>query len=1209
MSAPSSFVYPRFDLHERRRSLPLLRAMQERVLVCDGAMGTMIQNADLSVDDFEGNDGCNELLVRTRPDIIRDIHAAYYAAGADCVETNTFGGARLVLNEFDLGHEAYALNRTAAALAREVAQQFSTPERPRFVLGSVGPTTRLVSLGHITFDALLADYEEQIGGLIDGGADGILIETCQDVLQVKCATIAANRAAQKRGVAVPILVQVTVETTGTMLVGTDIAGALVVIESLPIDVIGLNCATGPDLMVEHVKHLGRHSTRLVSVQPNAGLPQNVDGRAVYHLTPAELAKAHQRFAGEFGVSLVGGCCGTTPEHIAAIAAAVAGITPAPRPTAFQPQLASLYSAVALDQDSGPLLVGERTNANGSLKFKELLLTGDYDGMAELAKEQQAEGAHVLDVCVAYVGRDEVYDMTEALRRIVPAVSMPIMIDTTQLDVLEAALKMIGGRPIINSINLEDGEGRFDKVAYLAREYGAALVALTIDEVGMAKDAAGKLACAQRMRDLLVDRHGMLEADIIFDPLTFTIAQGEEDSRKLGLETLAGIRLIDAEIPAARTILGLSNISFGLKPYLRQVLNSVYLSEAREHGLDAAILNSKKIIPTHKLSEDDLRITRDLIHDRRADDYDPLFVFIDRFAGATKVDMSGPDEATLPLAERLKKRIVDGNKIGFDLLLDEALQHHPALDIINLFLLDGMRVVGELFGSGKMQLPFVLQSAETMKAAVRHLEPHMERTEGSRKGCMVLATVKGDVHDIGKNLVDIILSNNGYQVVNLGIKQPLDAILAAAREHKPDVIGMSGLLVKSTVIMKENLESMRELGITMPVICGGAALNRGYVDHNLQSAYSGVDDKQPPADADADADAAPSPAPDAASPASPAQPAPPRARVFYAKDAFEGLALMDELCGHVAPDKITLTGPKPRKAYRHTTQEEQAAHLKKAIETYVKNDVKPASRVPTPPFWGARVVGPEELQLGEIFRYVNKKALFTGQWQYRRGRLSEAEYNDLIEGTVEPKFRMWCERIIADDMLHPRVVYGYFPCQSDHNELIIHDPEDRSPPLRIAFPRQLEKGRLCIADFFRSVQSGERDVIALSCVTMSEVATRLSAEMFAADRFDDYLHFYGLGVEGAEALAELWHKRVRRELNIAQDDATDIRDLFKQHYQGSRYSFGYPACPRLEDQVPLVKLLGTERIGVSLTEEGFQLVPEQSTSAIVVHHPDAKYFNI
>lgn len=1194
MSASSLVPIPRFDLLERRRTLPLLRAMQERVLVCDGAMGTMIQARNLTIDDYGGHDGCPEVLARTRPDVLKEIHAEYFTAGADCVETNTFGGMPLVLGEFDLAHEAYDLNRRAAELAKEVAREFSTPERPRFVLGSVGPGTRLVSLGHIGFDDLLENISVQVSGLVDGGVDGILIETCQDVLQVKCAVLATSRVLRERGVELPVIVQVTVETTGTLLVGTDVAGALVMLESLPVDVVGLNCATGPDLMVEHVRHLGAHATRMVSVQPNAGLPQNVDGRAVYHLTPAELAKAHRRFAEEFGASLVGGCCGTTPAHIQAIAEAVRGLVPRPRPTAFTPQLASLYGATPLDQDSGPLLVGERTNANGSLKFRELLLAEDWDGIAELAKEQAAEGAHVLDVCVAYVGRDEVRDMTLALRKIVPAVPIPIMIDTTQLDVLEAALKVIGGRPIINSINLEDGEEKFDKIARLAREYGAALVALTIDEVGMAKDAAAKLAVAQRIRDLAVERHGLVEADLVFDPLTFTIAQGEEDSRKLGLETLEGIRLIDRQIPAARTILGLSNISFGLKPYPRQILNSVYLAEAREHGLDAAILNAKKIIPTHKLGEDDLKVTRDLIYDRRAEGYDPLFAFIDRFAGAAKIDSGAAEETALPLEEKIKKRIVDGNKVGFDVVLDEALEKYPPLEIINNILLEGMKVVGELFGAGKMQLPFVLQSAEAMKTAVKHLEPYMSKSAGPSKGVMVLATVKGDVHDIGKNLVDIILTNNGYTVVNLGIKQSIDAILAAVAEHRPQVVGMSGLLVKSTVIMRDNLEHMREKGHAIPVICGGAALTRGYVEHNLQNTYSGRDE-------------------DLATAATPEQRQAkedrPRARVFYAKDAFEGLGLMDELCGHVPPDRISLTAPKRIKAYRQTTQEEWEAHLRKAMDTYVKSEVTPAARVPKPPFYGARVVGPEELQLGEIFRYVNKKALYVGQWQYRRGKLSEAEYTELIEKTVDPKFRMWCERAIADEMLQPRVVYGYYPCQSDHNDLLIYDPDDRAPPVKITFPRQLDKGRLCIADFFRSVRSGERDVIALTCVTMGAVATENCQEMFAANRYDDYLHFYGLGVEGAEALAELWHKRVRRELDIAQDDSTDIGELFKQHYQGSRYSFGYPACPRLEDQVHLCRLLRTEQIGVTLTEEGFQLVPEQSTSALIVHHPDAKYFNI
>ena len=1186
---------PLFDRLGRRRRLPLLRAMEERVLVCDGAMGTMIQGFSLGADDFAGNEGCNEILVATRPDVIRSIHAAYFEAGADCVETNTFGATRLVLGEYGLGDRAYELNRAAAGLAREVAGRYA--DRPRFVLGSVGPTTRLVSLGHIAFDDLLRDFEEQIAGLCDGGVDGVLIETAQDILQVKCAVLAATRVSARAGRELPLLVQVTMETTGTMLVGTDVAAAVATLEALPVDVIGLNCATGPDLMVEHVRFLGQTTTRLVAVQPNAGLPENVGGRAVYHLTPRELAGYHRRFAGEFGASLVGGCCGTTPAHTAAIAEAVRGLAPRPRPERYAPHLASLYSACPMDQDSGPLLVGERTNANGSLKFRELLLAEDWDGIVELAKEQAAEGAHVLDVCVAYVGRDEVRDMTEVLRRVVGAVPIPIMIDTTQVDVLEAALKLIGGRPIVNSINLEDGEDKFDRIAALARDYGAALVALTIDEGGMAKDAAHKEAVARRIRDLATQRHGLAEADLVFDPLTFTIAQGEEESRRLGLETLDGIARIRAACPEARTILGLSNISFGLKPYPRQILNSVYLAEARERGLDAAILNAKKIIPTHKLSDADLEVTRDLIYDRRRPGYDPLFAFIERFAGATRISGAAVDEAVLPLPERIKRRIVDGNRVGLEALLDEALAEHPALEIINRFLLDGMRVVGELFGAGKMQLPFVLQSAETMKAAVRHLEPHLARAAGPAKGCMVLATVKGDVHDIGKNLVDIILSNNGYKVVNLGIKQPIEAILAAAEAHKPDVIGMSGLLVKSTVVMKENLERMRELGWRLPVICGGAALTRGYVDHDLQAAYAGA-----------------APRPEEEEPQRQAPDARPPSQVFYAKDAFEGLALMDELCGHVPAEGQRLTAPRRRRAYRQTTQEEWEAQLQRAMTTYVRSGVPRAARIPRPPFWGARVVSDQELSLGEIFRYINKKALFVGQWQYRRGTLSESEYQALLAGEAEVKFRRWCERAIADKMLAPRAVYGYFPCNADHNELLIFDPASAGEAglgeviARITFPRQLDKRRLCIADYFRSVRSGERDVLALSCVTMGAVATEICQEMFASDRYDDYLHFYGLGVEAAEALAELWHKRIRRELDIAHLDSTDIQGLFKQHYQGSRYSFGYPACPRLEDQQVLFGLLRPERIGVSLTE-GFQLVPEQSTSAIVVHHEAAKYFNI
>ncbi len=1184
----------RFDLEARRRSIPLLRCLAEKVLVVDGGMGTMIQNRELTAADFADKDGCNELLVLSRPDVIQSIHQAYLDAGADCIETNTFGATRMVLAEYDEGHRAYDINKAAAVLARGVADGCSSAVRPRFVLGAVGPTTRLISLGHISFDDLSANYLEQIQGLVDGGADAILIETCQDILQVKCAVIAANRVIRASGRQLPIIVQVTIETTGTMLVGSDIAAALATMESLPIDIVGLNCATGPDLMVEHVRHLGRHATRYVSVQPNAGLPSNIGGHAHYHLTPAELANYHRRFVREFNVAMVGGCCGTTPEHVAAVAEAVRGHVPPARPSSFPAQLASLYNAVSLDQDSGPLLVGERTNSNGSKKFRELLLAEQWDGIVELAREQVGEGAHVLDVCVAYVGRNEVRDMTEVLKRLATAVSIPIMIDTTQVDVLEAALKLLGGRPIINSINLEDGEDKFDKIAALASEFGAALVALTIDETGMAKDAASKLQVAKRMRDLAVERHGLKERDLVFDPLTFTIAQGEEDSRKLGMATLEGIRLIDEGLPEARTILGLSNISFGLDPYPRQILNSVYLTEARQHGLDAAILNAKKIIPIHRLGEDELGVTRDLIYDRRAEGYDPLFVFMDRFAGTKRSEQEEDQEHTLALAERIKRRIVDGKKVGIETLLDEALQLHPALDIINKFLLDGMRVVGELFGAGKMQLPFVLQSAEAMKAAVRHLEPHLEKSGGPQKGCMVLATVKGDVHDIGKNLVDIILSNNGYKVVNLGIKQPIDSILAAAAEHSPEVIGLSGLLVKSTAIMKENLTYMHEKGYDIPVICGGAALTRGYVEHDLQNAYAGADDDPP------DGNTAEAP-PRLGSPRL-------KARVFYAKDAFEGLGLMDELCGHVPVERRLLTSAKRRPSYRHVTREEYEERLDRAVNTYVRSGVRPEDKIPQPPFWGSRVVDERELDLAEIFRYVNKKALFVGQWQYRRGSLSEQEYETLVRDKVEPKFRYWCERALQERLLRPQVVYGYFPCQSDRNDLVIYDPEVKLAATRIRFPRQLDGKRLCIADFFRSVRSKDRDVIAMTVVTMGAIASEVCQTLFTENRYGEYLHFYGLGVEATEGLAELWHKRIRRELGIAHEDSTDISGLFKQQYRGSRYSFGYPACPRLEDQTHVFQLLRPDRIGVSLTE-GFQLVPEQATSAIVVHHHGAKYFNI
>jgi 5-methyltetrahydrofolate--homocysteine methyltransferase len=1162
-----------FVVAERCERFPILKALRERVLVFDGAMGTMIQSADLTLQDFGGLEGCNEYLVHTRPDVIRRIHELYYEAGADVAETDTFGGSPVVLAEYDLQDQALHLNRRAAELAREAADRHATPARPRFVAGSIGPTTKLVTLGHVSFQDLHDGYLVQAKGLLQGGVDSLQIETCQDLQQIKIATIACREAMRHVGREVPIFVTVTVETTGTMLLGSDIQAALTTVEALPIDVIGLNCATGPDLMQESVRILGSQSTRHVMVMPNAGLPRNVGGKAVYDLTPDELARYHVKFVRDYGAAIVGGCCGTRPEHIRAVAAATQGLVPRPRPARYAPALASLYASVPLDQDSGPLNVGERTNANGSKAFRELLLKGDVEGMVALGKEQVREGSHLLDVCTAYVGRDEVADMTGLLRALVQQVSAPIMIDSTQLDVVEAALKCVPGRPIINSINLEDGEERADKLCALASRFGAAFVALTIDEQGMAKSAQRKLEVAQRIYDIVVHRHGLPPDCLLFDPLTFTIGSGDEDSRQAGIETLHGIRLIKQNIPGVRTLLGLSNISFGLKPYPRQILNSVFLHEAIEHGLDAAILHASKIIPMHKLDEDDRRVTLDLIYDRRQPGYDPLFKFVERFQGAKRVDAAtAVDESTLPIGERLKKRIIDGNKIGIDQLLDEAMRSMKPLDIINAPLLDGMKVVGELFGSGEMQLPFVLQSAETMKAAVRHLEPHMERVAGDAKGTLVLATVRGDVHDIGKNLVDIVVSNNGYRVVNLGIKQPLESILEAAREHRADAIGMSGLLVKSTVVMKENLELMSGKALTTPVICGGAALTRHYVENDLRAAYR-------------------------------------TGNVFYGADAFTGLHLMDEITGRVKVKTLTAEAQrKKREHFKYESRADKQARLASAFAEFADSGVRPAAVVPEPPFVGSQIVGPAELDLGTVLRYVNKKALYRLQWQYRQGKRSADEYQRFVRDVVEPRFVDLVRRCKEERLLEPRVVYGWWPCYGERNAVVVLDPGGKRERLRFEFPRQTGGRRLCIADFFRRAGDGEPDVIGFSLVTMGKVATDHAERLFHDNRYDEYLHFHGIGVEGTEALAEYWHKRMRQQLGIAGSDSDEIEGLFQQKYQGSRYSFGYPACPNLEDQKPLLELLGAERVGVTLSDE-FQLVPEQSTSAIVVHHPAARYFNV
>ncbi len=1178
-----------------------LETLADRILVFDGAMGTSVHRYDLPLADYDGLENCTEILNLTRPDVIREIHASFLAVGCDAIETNTFGANKIVLAEFGIADRVREINRRAAELARETADRFGTSDRPRFVAGSMGPGTKLPSLRHTTWDVLEDSYAEQARGLLDGGVDVLLVETCQDILQAKAALAGIEAAMRERGRRVPIMVQVTMETTGTMLVGTDMAAAMVALEAYPqVAVIGLNCATGPQEMSEHVRYLGANCPRRISVMPNAGLPQLVEGRPHYPLTPAEFARWLREFVEVDGVSIVGGCCGTTPEHIRAVVEALdarrrqdaprcqepfAGgrsvpsmaASPAPAeggpegrvPDTFPASVSSLYQACTIRQENSFLIIGERTNANGSRKFRKLLEAGDYDGMVAMAKEQVRDGSHVIDVCGAFVGRDERADMHEIISRFATEVTCPLMIDSTEAPVIEASLKLAGGKCIVNSVNLEDGETRCDTVLPLCRKFGAAVVALTIDEQGMARTADRKVAIARRIFDLATKKHGIRPGDILFDPLTFTICTGNEDDRRLAVETLDALARIKAELPECHTMLGVSNVSFGIDPAARHVLNSVFLHYACERGLDAAIVHAASIEPLFRIDETQRDAARRLIFDDRRGG-DPLQAFLALFAEA-KPKTKRIATAGRPVEERLRQRIIDGDRTGLEADLDEAMTKHAPLEIINTILLDGMKVVGDLFGSGQMQLPFVLQSAETMKAAVRHLEPHMEKASGASKGRIVLATVKGDVHDIGKNLVDILLTNNGYTVINLGIKQPINAIIDAWREHQADAIGLSGLLVKSTLVMRESLEVLNERGLTPPVILGGAALTRKYVEQDLRAVYKGP--------------------------------------LAYAKDAFDGLALMERVSSGLGFGEAGAgEGRQSGKAKgRESGNEEPTASAPDAAapRPHIPSSVTTDVPIPHPPFWGARVV--ESIPLRAALAYLNEVMLFQVQWEFHKKGRPAAEFDRYIDAEVRPIYRDLVARCEREGILQPRAIYGYWPCNRDGDSLVVYDTAagDREI-VRFTFPRQAKPPYWCLSDFFRPVESGERDVVAFSIVTVGQQASDIAREWFKQDRYRDYLYLHGLSVETAEALAEYIHKQVRVELGIAGKDARDIPDLFRQGYQGSRYSFGYPACPRLEDQKLLWPLLEPGRIGVSLTDE-FQLVPEQSTTALICHHPEARYF--
>ncbi|MFE1766062.1 methionine synthase [Streptomyces angustmyceticus] len=1154
------------------RTTSLREALASRVVVADGAMGTMLQAQDPSMEDFQQLEGCNEILNLTRPDIVRSVHEEYFAVGVDCVETNTFGANFAALAEYDIPERVFELSESGARIAREVADEFTASTgQQRYVLGSMGPGTKLPTLGHAPYVTLRDAYQQNAEGMIAGGADALLVETTQDLLQTKAAILGARRALKATGSDLPVICSVTVETTGTMLLGSEIGAALTALEPLGIDMIGLNCATGPAEMSEHLRYLARHSRVPIACMPNAGLPVLGKNGAHYPLTAAELADAQETFVGEYGLSLVGGCCGTTPEHLRQVVERVRGIAPPAREPRPEPGAASLYQTVPFRQDTSYLAIGERTNANGSKKFREAMLEGRWDDCVEMARDQIREGAHMLDLCVDYVGRDGVADMEELAGRFATASTLPIVLDSTELDVIQAGLEKLGGRAVINSVNYEDGDGpesRFAKVTALAREHGAALMALTIDEQGQARTVEAKVAIAERLIEDLTTRWGIREPDILIDCLTFTICTGQEESRKDGVNTIEAIRELKRRHPDVQTTLGLSNISFGLNPAARIVLNSVFLDECVKAGLDSAIVHASKILPIARLEEEQVTTALDLIYDRRSEGYDPLQKFLALFEGATAQSMKASraeELLALPLDERLQRRIIDGEKNGLEADLDEALRDRPALDIVNQTLLEGMKVVGELFGSGQMQLPFVLQSAEVMKSAVAHLEPHMEKSDDEGKGTIVLATVRGDVHDIGKNLVDIILSNNGYNVVNLGIKQPVSAILEAAEEHRADVIGMSGLLVKSTVIMKENLEELnqRKMAADFPVILGGAALTRAYVEQDLHEIYEG--------------------------------------EVRYARDAFEGLRLMDALIAvKRGVPGATLPELKQRRVRAAAVPLDERPE-----EPPSRSDVALDNPVPTPPFWGTRVV--KGLPLKEYAAWLDEDALFKGQWGLKQARTGDGPtYEELVETEGRPRLRGWLDKLQTENLLEAAVVHGYFPCVSKGDDLILLH-EDGTERTRFTFPRQRRGRRLCLADYFRPEETGEQDVVGLQVVTVGSRIGEETAKLFAANSYRDYLELHGLSVQLAEALAEYWHARVRAELAIGSGDPATLDGMLRTEYQGCRYSFGYPACPDLEDRAKIAVLLRPERIGVQLSEE-FQLHPEQSTDAIVVHHPEAGYFN-
>ena len=1176
---------------------------EKPLIIFDGGTGTSFQNLNLTADDFGGKEleGCNENLVLSSPEVVEKVHNSFLEAGCHVIETNTFGASSIVLDEYDIADKAYEINKNAAFIAKKAAAKYSSVDKPRFVAGSIGPTTKLPTLGHIDFDELKQSYKEQIYGLIDGGVDLLLIETCQDVLQIKSALLASKEILESKNIDIPLMVSITMETTGTMLVGSDIASALTILEPFNIDILGLNCATGPEQMKEHIKYLSENSPFAISCIPNAGLPENIGGVAHYRLKPIELKMQLMNFIYDFNVQLIGGCCGTTPEHIKYLSSIIDEIIDNERTnnngktnsSGFIPSASSIYNSVPYKQDNSILIVGERLNASGSKKVRELLNNDDWDGLVAIAKQQQKENAHVLDVNVDYVGRDGVKDMKEITSRLVTNINLPLMIDSTDADKMESGLKSAGGKCIINSTNYEDGNERFDQVLNLALGYGSGLVVGTIDEDGMARNSEKKYKIVKRAINRTREC-GLSDYELFFDPLALPISTGIEEDRLNAKETISAILKIRENFPDIHIILGISNISFGLSPLSRINLNSIFLDECIKAGLDSAIIAPNKILPLSKISEETKKLCLDLIYDKRKfeDDiciYDPLVELTKAFQDLSIQDFkkASSENKNLTLEESLKNHIIDGEKIGLEDQLNKALKKYKPLEIINTFLLDGMKVVGDLFGSGQMQLPFVLQSAETMKFAVSILEPYMETVdENISNGKLLIATVKGDVHDIGKNLVDIILTNNGYDVINLGIKQDVSAIIDAQKKHNADCIAMSGLLVKSTAFMKDNLEAFNNENISVPVILGGAALTPKFVNEDCSKIYKG--------------------------------------KILYGKDAFTDLKFMNEYMdnkkkgnwsnteGFINNEgiKINLASSKSnsqaaKKSISINTETSKLNLKENFIRSKFINEEDPIQA----PFLGTKVLNDVDIDLNKLIFYLDTKALFSGQWQIKKGKnQSVDEYNNYLDSYAKPLLDKWLEIIIEKKLISPKAVYGYFRCGRKDNSIFLFDEKSLNKISQFNFPRQKSGNNLCIADFYCDLKNDKPiDIFPMQAVTMGDIASEYSQKLFKEDKYSDYLLFHGLTVQLAEALAEYVHALIRIECGFRTEEPDKNREILAQKYRGARYSFGYPACPKVSDSNIQLSLLDAKRINLTM-DESEQLHPEQSTTAIISLHSKAKYFS-